>query len=142
MNPEFLPEILRFLPKRFEMPEQRWLWDGIFLGSQFPNPKSRGFGIFFPPKNPEAKIPKNPKSPGLGFFFVGLGIPTKKPPLDRSLRTDSFLASLKLSKTEIFGSSHVEFYFYIVSGTMTIRDGQLGLLFISIIYLIIFQMFI
>ena len=40
-----------------------FFWDP---NSQIPNPGDLGF---FPPKNPEAKIPKNPKSPGLGFFF-------------------------------------------------------------------------
>ena len=43
---------------------QRWLWDGIYLGSQIP-----GIWDFFLPNNPEGKVPKNPKSPGLGFFL-------------------------------------------------------------------------
>ena len=33
---------------------QRWLWDGIFLGSQIPCLKSRDFWDFFPKKNPKS----------------------------------------------------------------------------------------
>ena len=57
-----------------------------FLGFFWEFPKSRGFSKI--PGNSRDWDPtlfgKNPmgfKIPGIGIFFVGLGIPTKKPPL-------------------------------------------------------------
>ena len=49
------------------VPEVALGWD--FFGIPIPKSQIPGIWDFFPPKNPEAKIPKNPKSPGLGFFF-------------------------------------------------------------------------
>ena len=48
---------------------QRWLWDGIFLGSQIPYPKSRDFWDFFPKKIPNKKSRDFLGFLGLGFFF-------------------------------------------------------------------------
>ena len=50
-------------------PTQRWLWDGIFLGSQIPYPKSRDFWDFFPKKIPNQKSRDFLGFLGLGFFF-------------------------------------------------------------------------